>query len=181
MGNGFELKIGMSTQQVISNISSMKANDKTKQFIINFCNSDEDKKVTNEVELAMLDSWASGLEKVKMPTKGKGVKPLHVEVFSDGTNVSYWESGSNKSVIKDLDGNYDRLVLDGHSANWSNNTTSDELTDLDDDGYADVRKYKPDIFKINLFKEDKNLDGNWDNSSRKSQKGNFKVTNVISY
>ena len=51
MGNDFEFRIGMTTQQVMSNISRMNVTDKTKQMIINFCNNDQDKKISNEIEL----------------------------------------------------------------------------------------------------------------------------------
>ena len=93
----------------------------------------------------------------------------------------YWESLSNKSIIGSQNDNYDRLVLDGRSANWSNNSSSDELIDLDGDGYADSRKYKPDSFKINSFKEDTNLDGKWDDTQKKSRKGNFTVNPNITF
>ena len=181
MGNSFEIKIGMTTQQVMANINKMNTTPKTKQAIIDFCNNDQDKIITNEIELTMLDSWSKGSEKINMPIKGKGNKPVHTETFSDGTVISYWESLSNKSIIGSQNDNYDRLVLDGRSANWSNNSSSDELIDLDGDGYADSRKYKPDSFKINSFKEDTNLDGKWDDTQKKSRKGNFTVNPNITF
>ena len=173
--------IGLTKTEVLSKLPATSVTVKTRQFIENFWNNDADGKITNEIELAMLESWASGSEKIKLPVRGKGEKPLAKNVFSDGTTVEYWESLSNKSIIRDLDGNYDRLVLDGHTANWSNTKSSDELVDLDDDGYADYRKYKPDSFSINFFKEDRNLDGNWDNLQKRTTKKNFVVNSKITY
>ena len=172
--------VGLMKNEVLSKLSSTSTTTKTKQYIENFWNNDKDGKITNEIELAMLESWASGFEKIKMPTRGKGEKPLSESTLNDGTKVEYWESLSNKSVTKDIE-KCDRLVLDGHSANWSNSESSDELIDLDNDGFADYRKYKADIFSINKFKEDKNLDGNWDNASKNSSKRNFTVNPQITY
>ena len=173
--------IGLTKAEVLMKIPTTMATAKTKEFIENFWNNDSDGKITNEIELAMLESWANGSERIKLPAKGKGDKPLVKNVFSDGTTVEYWESLSNKTIIKDLEGNYDRLVLDGHSANWSNSKSSDELVDLDDDGYADYRKYKPDSFSINSFKEDKNLDGNWDNAQKRTKEKHFIVNSQMTY
>lgn len=86
MADNFKLTIGMTTQQVMSNISRMNATDKTKQMIINFCNNDEDKKISNEIELAMLDSWANGSEKVKMPN-ANGMK--EIPLIDDNSPLGY--------------------------------------------------------------------------------------------
>lgn len=66
----------------MSNISRMNATDKTKQMIINCCNNDQDKKISNEIELAMLNSWASGSERVKMPTKPNS-KPYKTRHYAE--------------------------------------------------------------------------------------------------
>ena len=101
MGNGFELRIGMTTQQVMSNISRMNATDKTKQMIINFCNNDQDKKISNEIELAMLNSWANGSEKVPMPKTLKMYDAI--EDFKDVKEVSVDKEPGNRDILIDYD------------------------------------------------------------------------------
>ena len=134
MGNNFELKVGMTTQQVLQNINRWNTTAKTKQFIINFCNSDHDKKITNDIELTMLNSWASGSEKVKMPDKLE----------------QYDSFEANKDCKK--------CSVDKEPGN------RDILIDYDKDGYADSRKvYTTKIGQNNgpklwLF-EDEKLNG----------------------
>jgi len=136
MGNGFGLKIGMTTQQILSNINRMNTTDKTKQNIFNFCKYDSDGKITNIIELTMLESWANGSEKVPMP------KTLEqYDGFGDG-----FKEVKKCSVTNGEPGNKDVLI------------------DSDKDGFADSRRaYTTKIGQNNgrklwLF-EDKNLNG----------------------
>ncbi len=63
----YGLKIGMTTSEVKSLLAKTDATDKTKKLIIEFCDKDLDKKITDKIELHMLKTWASGQEKVSMP------------------------------------------------------------------------------------------------------------------
>lgn len=143
MGNGFELRIGMTTQQVMSNINNMNATDKTKQLIINFCNNDHDKKITNEIELAMLDNWSKGSEKVKMPT-AEGMtefKPFTSNNTVD-KDTKYYYSGKNRMLAfmnRLSEGVNQCLSYNRTTYSPQNNDFVDWLTDTNQDGYADNR------------------------------------------
>ena len=170
MGNGFELRIGMTTQQVMSNINNMNATDKTKQLIINFCNNDHDKKITNKIELAMLDSWSKGSEKVKMPT-AKDItkvdentarnKGFSIIIGNESTKAKLYQVNNNEifGVIKD---NYNHDVYSSHKHSYM-----DEMRDANVDGYADERKlFSSTYINDNKYIEteyiDENLDGTFD-------------------
>ena len=139
MANDFVLKIGMTTQQVMQNIGNMNATDKTKQLIINFCNNDYDKKITNEIELAMLDSWSKGSEKIKMPT-AEGMKEYkwpHLD--EENKNTKYYRAGN-----RELSFRTDENGLSCAAYNWRVNNPNekiytDVLNDSNSDGYADDR------------------------------------------
>ena len=171
--------IGMTKSQAMAKLGSTQATEKTKQFIQNFWNTDKDGKISNEIELTMLESWASGSERVKMPTKGKGNKPLHTNIFSDGTTTEYWESQTNKRPIpSDVErATYDRLSViktpksstGMSSVSWCDGKVEDRLLDLDNDGYADEREYKDDCWSVKRQNEDKNLDGNLEQCGSKNK------------
>ena len=139
MGNSFTLKIGMTTQQVLSNISKMNTTDSTKQKIINFCNRDHDKKISNVIELTLLQSWASGSEKIPMP---KSLTP--------------YDSMKNMQDVK-------KVAVQGAEPG-----NKDVLVDYDEDGYADSREVfttkigQNNGRKLWLF-EDTKLSGDFDN------------------
>ena len=161
MGNGFELRIGMTTQQVMSNINNMNATDKTKQLIINFCNNDHDKKITDSVELAMLDSWSKGSEKVKMPT-AEGMTEVTSRNLQE--NVKEYRKGNNYlQITNDSDGVYLATYL-------ANGNVTNVLGDTNKDGFADYRLLN--IHKdINTNHErlttycDNNIDGVFENKN----------------
>lgn len=163
MGDGFNISIGMSTQSIMGNLCKIKgATDKTKQMIINFCTSDLDGKVTNDIELSMLNAWANGQEQVPMPQKpsGKGwVKNTGDETTRYYKGNQVFEYGidiyKGKSIRTDI--------------MEAGNIYSDTLIDEDQDGYADKRftsskltgKTVKEAF-LNYY--DQNLDGKTDDS-----------------
>lgn len=174
MGNGFELRIGMTTQQVMSNISRMNATEKTKQMIINFCNNDQDKKISNEIERAMLNSWASGSEKVKMPT-ADGMKQVKGEPVGysfmfdkNGTHGQLYRASNNR-LLGIITGKNDTNIT--YTSHYSNNSSYriDYLEDRNNDGYADVRntflaseKEDEDFHVTSTSHSDSDLDGTYD-------------------
>lgn len=182
MGNDFEFRIGMTTQQVISSISRTNATDKTKQMIINFCNNDQDKKISNEIELAMLNSWASGSEKVKMPTADRmnkvnisQVSARAVGVNDDGTHYKYYRTNNkNRFLGISSDNSIVHTTIDIYNHNSKTNKCTnvmDTLTDNNSDGYADIRSThysnsnnededEETFFETNYI--DNNLDGLYD-------------------
>lgn len=139
--------IGMTKQAVLSKLDKTKATTQTKQLIQNFWQTDKDGKVTNEIELAMLNSWANGSEKVKMPTRGEKLEVSahgHSESRPNDPNLTtkIYTSGS---------GEKDSLVIERNekdgkyydSVSWYKNdaTRQDFLHDMNLDGYADRRVY----------------------------------------
>ena len=178
MGYGFELRIGMTTQQVMSNISRMNATDKTKQMIINFCNNDQDKKISNEMELAMLNSWASGSDRVIMPN-ADGLKQLKSKPIGYMT-VSNSEQGeklyrtSNSRLFGTVTNNKgENVAFSSHYYDYSKGFfKTDYLVDKDNDGYADYRqactlqdKDDADYHNIHTGYTDVDLDGTFDEKS----------------
>ena len=135
--------IGMTKQAVLSKLDGTKATAQTKQLIQNFWKTDADGKITNEIELAMLDSWANGSEKVKMPTRGR-------ELINKGSNpYDRKEVVFNYTSSSAIEG--DRLTFDTYrvgdkyydAASWCKKdcTRQDILIDKNRDGYADKRVY----------------------------------------
>lgn len=171
MADNFKLTIGMTTQQVMSNIDRMNATDKTKQMIINFCNNDEDKKISNEIELAMLDSWANGSEKVKMPSADGKKRISSKEAITRGVifdkidNKASYYRGARNSVFGTLTRDGSAVAYSSRYINY--NPTVDELRDTDNDGYADLRftssNESPDYnTEIYTTYADTDLDGKYD-------------------
>lgn len=172
MANDFVLKIGMTTQQVMQNIGNMNANDKTKQLIINFCNNDHDKKITNEIELAMLDSWSKGSEKVKMPTAEgmtevpNGVPPI---TLADAKEEKMYRASNNR-LFGTIKGGMDSLIACVTNKGYTN---TDALFDNNSDGYADwrVTSYVKEYYNNNegdvilTTRYGDNLDGIYDEKS----------------
>ena len=180
MGNDFEFRIGMTTQQVISSISRTNATDKTKQMIINFCNNDQDKKISDEVELTMLNSWASGSEKIKMPAEPKD-KPLSVETYKYRTLKTYKAGNADKiSFARFTNGTN---VFTSFPATQSKYDTQNQLIDTDGDGYADRRETTYDDYTgygdntiIRYY--DNNLDGSYDKKNETIYKHDKKDTRL---
>ena len=174
MGNSFELKIGMTTQEVLQNIGKLNTTAKTKQFIINFCNNDQDKKITNDIELAMLNSWANGSEKVKMPPKkpsGKGWETsdgvFYERTLRDSKGNGYAEETYDSQKRGDKKGRFTLWMYNDAMKYWDNpkkNPTiypRDQIFDTNNDGYADYRVYGTDNARtgVSTFIYDNNLDG----------------------
>lgn len=134
--------IGMTKQAVLSKLDGTKASAKTKQSIQNFWKTDEDGKITNEIELAMLDSWANGSEKVKMPTRGE--KEISKDVLRDSeyeTITHEYTSGSGKGDVFVSCKDFCEKKIIQHTVFWNRYGSEyhDYLTDNDGDGYADNR------------------------------------------
>ena len=171
--------IGMTKSEVMSKLGSTQSTEKTKQFIQNFWNTDIDGKVTNEIELAMLDSWASGSERVKMPTKG--AKKIAQDTVFDKSTVHYYSSKSGaKHTFTFWDGNAakgDCMDI----ATWNGNGQEDKLFDLDGDGYADVRDFKTDAWDVNPSHTDENMDGNLIDKKSTTKIQKINLDNPISF
>ncbi|MGN0030864.1 MAG: hypothetical protein ACI37Q_02790 [Candidatus Gastranaerophilaceae bacterium] len=162
----FKISIGMSTNTIKSNIDKLPhVSDKTKKLILNFCKNDLDHKVSNDIELAMLNSWANGSSKVPMPQKPS-------EISKSSYNIQ--EKHNTKSIktysyltAKDASPDYFSYINYGDSAETHiesyNRKFNDLLIDKDGDGYADERHYynggDPRYSGADYY-IDKNLNGN---------------------
>ena len=158
--------IGMTKSEVMSKLGTTHATDKTKQFIQNFWSTDRDGKITNEIELTMLESWANGSEKVKMPTQGEKKTRLDAN-FDDGSIVSYYTSKSGAkhtltiwdSREKFIMHNNKKVYIPSMLATWNGNRQQDELFDKDGDGYADYREYQQNSMSLDGAYRDTKMDG----------------------
>ena len=155
----FKITVGMSTQSLLQNLNSLpNLSDKSKQLIINFCNNDKDKRVTNEIELAMLDSYVKNQEKVSVP-KPDGMKDI--TGTKEEKNYSY--IGSYRKTYK---ASNNRILGFSENGFVYNNTANnpnrlDVLVDSDTDGFANYRITIESVDGGDAYYDD-NLDGIYD-------------------
>ena len=156
----FKISVGMSTNTIKNNIDKLSnVTNKTKQLIFNFCKNDQDHKVSNEIELSMLESWANGSEKVKMPT------PEGMQKLETNTPIGYSFFGlinENKSLYRASKNRlfqlYQNYAASSHYADGTaNSPILDVLNDKDQDGYADSRFtiYSKEIYNTKHNNESK--------------------------
>lgn len=138
----YGLKIGMTTSEVKALVAKTNASDKTKQFIFNFCNNDLDGKITDEIELHILNTWASGQEKIPMPKLND----------KEGILEQYISQPEIESAARRIECNNGKHQTISYSS----------LRDYDKDGYADKYSsyYTPE--NVQHHGIDRNLDGNFD-------------------
>ena len=161
----FKISIGMSINTIKNNIDKLpNASDKTKQLILNFCENDLDHKVSNDIELAILNSWANGSSKVPMPQK-----PSEISKSSYQTQEKYntesrkiYSYLTAENTAPDVFSYWkDRNRAELHIQSY-NREFNDLLIDKNGDGYADERHYytggDPRYWDGNYY-IDKNLDG----------------------
>ena len=162
----FKISIGMSTNTIKTNIDKLpNVSDKTKQLILNFCKNDLDLKVSNDIELAMLNSWANGSTKVLMPQK-----PSEISESSYQSQEKY--NTKSKKIYsyltaKDVAPDVFSYCKDSNKAvthiQSYNREFNDLLIDKDNDGYADERHYYTGgdpRYSDGDYYIDENLDGN---------------------
>ena len=161
----FKISIGMNTNTIKDNIDKLpNVSDKTKLLILNFCKNDLDGKVSNDIELTILNSWANGSTKVPMPQK-----PSEISKSSYQAQEKYNSKSSKiysyltaKDVAPDVFSYWkDRNRAETHIQSY-NREFNDLLIDKDVDGYADERHYysggDPRYCDADYY-IDKNLDG----------------------
>ena len=170
----FKINIGMSTNTILNNLDKLtNATNKTKKLIFNFCQNDQDKKVTNEIELAMLDSWASGSEQVKMPSakKMQEVKnqPIGYELMGSDKGRTHVYRASNNRLFGTITNNNANIAYASHKINSKNFSKIDYLCDKNKDGYADYRITRENCYtdnnaysELDVHYTDDNMDGIYD-------------------
>ncbi len=161
------LQIGMTKQEAKSIIKKMSVPREMKRLIKNFWQKDADQRITNEVELSMLKSWAMGSRKVAMP-HGNGMS-----VFEGNGNFGEIEkhyetyvSDSQRGYYDKQPGQFDMFVkaqykntVTGEESNdvlWaekdSSKSVEDLLIDVDNDGFADKRlRIVTELDENNIF------------------------------
>ena len=158
----FDIKLGMTyTDFFNKNMNELqKLSSEQKQKIANFWQDDEDHKVTNEVELAVLEGFTSRDGKVKMPEgnpslfmnreycKYEGLEEDYTDTFRSEAPeyknsrlvIQHYGRGQNVRVVweHDADSKYvinDTLCDSGDKLNKGGKEHTDDLAD----GYADSR------------------------------------------
>ncbi len=151
-------KIGMKIEQVLNQVQSgqTKVNDKTKELIFNFCQNDTDGVISNGNELAMLNAWASGSEKVPMP-KHKEAQTAEFVEGHEHHSVMFEHDQENNLFTT-----YEPGAVLTSPMRGKDRDLKDILRDTDGDGFADERsilKGSALAGTEHLIMEDKNLDG----------------------
>ena len=118
----FGFKIGMSVNEVKTLLAKVKVTNETKSLILSFCENDLDKKISDDIELNLLNTWASGEKEINMPNYEE-TSPVSFGVNSFcsifGGSVTYKSGGhvyttnyapllkavsENKSILYDNNG-----------------------------------------------------------------------------
>jgi len=158
----FKITVGMSTQGILQNLNSLQnLSDKSKQLIINFCNNDKDKRVTNEIELAMLDSYVNNQEKVSMP------KPVGLRDITGTKEAKKYSSIGSLASQKTYKTSNNRALCFSENGLFVYNsslgcTKLDIFADFDKDGFADYRLTSDSSDNEGISYYDDNLDGVYD-------------------
>ena len=162
---GYFFNIGMTKNEVLSKLKNTNATKETKQLIQNFWKSDHDGKVTNEIELTMLEAWANGSTQVPMPTLfgGKPFRECEYKFGPSEIHQKMYVSGSQKDIPKSYDDleAFDTLIVGTECSHFSdslnvgcksfvtwdsnlleNENIRDILKDNNMDGIADIRLYR---------------------------------------
>lgn len=151
-------RVGQSKSEVMNFLKKMKLSTEAKEKIKNFFSQDDDQKVTNEIELAMLNGWANP----SANKTSKSIIPLPVSVFEPEykTHSDNWgsinhqvfrypsESGAGDRFFRVHDSDRDAPVITNASSSYAywigEDGNRDYLFDNDNDGIADerVREYE---------------------------------------
>ena len=126
-------KIGMKLDAILQQVKDNKnIDEKFKNCIFNFCNSDKDEVITNENELQMLNCWANNKD-VTLP---KPLQDKFLEEWTDEDGDVYREyeadNGGRMLYIKHKDGT--------QSCSWSKNSFEEHFKkgeQIDDSLHAD--------------------------------------------
>lgn len=172
-----ELCIGMPLICLMDLIDNKKVQPKYKEMILNYCKQElelGDSKISNELELSMLNAWFKNTSKVKMPkisdkfelistfsTQQKDITKIFEKYkYIDGTYYI-------KCTYKDLKGKTVQTQLAHRNVTMEEILTQggveDILFDTNNDGYANSRMIeKSDRNMQSENFSDLNLDGRFD-------------------
>ena len=184
--------IGMGRSEFMSKLDANKVTQSTNKKIENFWKTDKDGQITNEIELAMLDSWASGSDKVKMPEGKKELKiPTYLAQKTQLSDESYYSESNKKQkpIRYELPKSAEILEIyknrsDETKVRWSFNDSLlvDTLVDNDGDGYADSRSYLSYGEYTNFQYKDSDLSGTLSLASKNitEDEANKRVNTILS-
>ena len=171
------LYVGMPLLDVMQVIENLDILGNFKTNILNFCKQElqfGDSKITNEIELAMLNAWINNSDKISMPELLSDKYKL-IDVYSEerGSETKTYEeflAYDKTYYIRCITRNSENIVtkvsLSHKNAPFiemiKNGGTEDVITDYNNDGYANSRTIiKKQGSNVNII-NDINIDGKRD-------------------
>ncbi len=124
----YGLKIGMSID-ALKNVENSQATDESNELLFKFCEHDLDRKISDQAELYLFNSWLSGETKVKMPEFDDMEQELSSFRYSDSVCITRNNKSEYSSSVSI---NKFGLVNGELKLNATN------LYDFDNDGYVDT-------------------------------------------
>ncbi len=172
-----ELYIGMPLLDIIDLLERINIQESFKNNILNFCRQElqnGDSKISNEIELAMLNAWINNSDKINMPellsdkyklidvyTENKDSETKTFEEFLANDNTYYL-----RCITRNADNIVTKVSLSHKNVSFlemiKNGGTEDIITDYNNDGFANSRTLiKKQNNKVDMI-NDINIDGKKD-------------------
>ena len=172
-----ELYIGMPLLDIIDLLERINIQESFKNNILNFCRQElqnGDSKISNEIELAMLNAWINNSDKINMPellsdkykltdvyTENKDSETKTFEEFIANDNTYYL-----RCITRNADNIVTKVSLSHKNVSFiemiKNGGTEDIITDYNNDGFANSRTLiKKQNNKVDMI-NDINIDGKKD-------------------
>lgn len=176
-----EITLGTPLIHIMEYIEKDKIASEYKTRILNYCRAElqiGDGKVSNEIELAILQAWLLESDEVRIPTIENNCKLIDTYSFQEAQNIKIFEEYQSpdntyyvKTITKDNNGNVIRTQLAHRTTSLkqllSSGGIEDILTDIQGNNIADSRIIQKTsvnefgIKKLNIY-TDVNLDGKFD-------------------
>lgn len=170
-------KIGTPLIEVIDKISESNISSQSKNCIINFCRSEleyGDSTISNELELAMINSWFLDEKNIRMPVISDKYKLA--DNFSAGNKIfEEYKSPDGERILRcvsfDNEGNINKVRLSYSPCSLKdmleNGGVEDIFIDYNNDGFVNARTIQKTTvdekgIKSSKMLYDTNLDGKFD-------------------
>ena len=171
------LYIGMPLLDIMNLLDKVNLQEKFRNNILNFCKQElqnGDSKITNEIELAMLNAWINNSDKINMPELLSDKYKL-IDVYTEKNEhetktfeefIAYDKTYYLRCITRDINNVVTKVSLSHKNASFidmiKNGGTEDIMIDYNNDGYANsrtiIKKQNNCIDVIN----DINIDGKKD-------------------
>ena len=172
-----DLYIGMPLLDIIDLLEKINIQETFKHNILNFCRQElqnNDSKISNEIELAMLKAWINNSDKINMPellldkyklidvyTENKDSETKTFEEFIANDNTYYL-----RCITRNADNIVTKVSLSHKNVSFmemiKNGGSEDIIIDYNNDGFADSRTViKKQNNKVDMI-NDINIDGKKD-------------------